>query len=434
MFHTHQKGILMINFNKRLLITTILLAYSSTSNAIDNTALFNAIRDGYTGLASTLIGSVSYFDKASYLARRDNEGRNPLHLAAKYGRTATAQELIDAVSYFDRASYVQTTDNRLKTPLHDAAKNGSTEIAKLLLQQVSYFDRNTYVHAKDSDGYSALEYAAKGNHLVLAQELRNASGVGVTTSTDNKALLDAIRNDNFTLAKTLISSISIWNRDQYLTNTDAHGRTAIHLAAKYGRFTIAQEILQNVGFYQREQFVMKVDNRGHTALHDAARYGQKNIVQELMNQVSLINKSTFVNMLNHEGKTAALMALNHDIVAELAPYTPGNVTIAIDNTPLFNAIRKKGYESLAIQLIQQMPAHYREQYLFAVDKQLRTPLHLAAKYNCLSVAREIIKQISYVNRKTYLNMQDDRFQTAWFYANKNGHATLAQEIMNHTYS
>ena len=142
----------------------------------------------------------------------DNLGKTPLHEAVQKGQIEAAKILIENGAD-PRKEDVNEVDNEGLTPLHRAAISGcSKEMVKLLISM------GADTKITDKSGRTALQYAARHGKKTAAELLIACLGI-------NKALIQAICNQDNELAKLLVTS------GADVTKVDESGRTPLHHAA-----------------------------------------------------------------------------------------------------------------------------------------------------------------------------------------------------------
>eukprot|EP00913_Durusdinium_trenchii_P027140 g25466.t2 len=111
------------------------------------TALHLAAQEGHNDVVKHLLKA-----RAS-IRQRNDEGQEPLHLAAWCGRTETVNHLV-----FTAKADLSCRDEHRRCPLALAAWEGHSEVVKLLV------DAQAEVNDQDKDGDTALHLAAMSGH------------------------------------------------------------------------------------------------------------------------------------------------------------------------------------------------------------------------------------------------------------------------------
>lgn len=98
------------------------------------------------------------------IATRDEEGRTPLHLAAKFGYASTVRRLLQQEAEAD------ARDHGARTPGHWPAFKGYLDVVKLLVE----FGAD--INARDDGGRTLLSMAIIGKQDMMEAYLRNHGG------------------------------------------------------------------------------------------------------------------------------------------------------------------------------------------------------------------------------------------------------------------
>ncbi|QOD37980.1 ankyrin repeat domain-containing protein [Candidatus Wolbachia massiliensis] len=200
-------------------------------------------------------------DKGANANNKDNEGRTPLHYAAKQGYTEIVKILIDKKANID-----EKTNNGL-TPLHYAAKYGYTEIVEILI------DKKANVNEKDNNGWTPLHYAAKyGRTKVVMTLIRNKANVDEKTNNGLTPLHYAAKYDWTEVVKTLIDERANVNEK------DNNGWAPLHYAVKYGYTEIVKTLID------KGANVNNKDNNERTPLYLAALENNTEMIKLLMDR------------------------------------------------------------------------------------------------------------------------------------------------------
>uniref|UniRef100_A0A8C5HT21 Serine/threonine-protein phosphatase 6 regulatory ankyrin repeat subunit C-like n=1 Tax=Gouania willdenowi TaxID=441366 RepID=A0A8C5HT21_GOUWI len=232
----------------------LLLTHGAKVNTRDkvwHTPLHMAAANWATGCAEALIPHVCSLDAG------DRSGRTPLHHAAYSGH----EEMVYAL--LRKGAGVGAKDKQERQPIHLAAHLGHVGVVKLLL---SY---GGDVMCTDKRGYTPLHAAAANAQSDMVMYLLSL-GVERNYHGNTPLHLAAASSSGVLCLEMLVSN----GADVNIRNKD--GRSALHMAAMYGRFTGSQILIQNGGE------VDCVDKKGNTPLHVAARYGQELLVSALL--------------------------------------------------------------------------------------------------------------------------------------------------------
>ena len=320
-----------------------------------------------------------------------------------------------------------------RTPLHWAAGNGHLEIVKLLL------DEGAVIDACDKFGMDALLWSAWFGHKHCIQHMIHA---GVSKSSRNKRgsawLHCAVQNDRLGVVDMLSQEMQDFDIDA----VDNSGRSALHIACKYGRKDIVASLLKsscNVGLK---------DKSGNTPLHTAAIHGHFGLINLLVSAKCNLEdtndlQQTSLHAAAHSGHAEfCRKLLEHDIDVncetddELCPLhlavsgnhvqvckvllehnadidssnkhnqTPLHFAVAGSNIELTNLLLKAGANASVFDARSETPLHLAaENGLYditeillcansnhnAKDLKGKTPLDVAARGNYVTIVDMIIK-------------------------------------------
>ncbi|MBP5534326.1 MAG: ankyrin repeat domain-containing protein [Alphaproteobacteria bacterium] len=145
---------------------------------------------------------------------------------------------------------------------------------------------------------------------------------------------------------------------------DKWGRTALNLAARYGRTDIVKAILEH-----NPRLIDDKNNQGWTALHYAAYYKHENMVQYL------IDNHAGLNMRTQNGKTALQYAVKtnwHDgnIIRLLVR---NNKDLTGENEALEWAVMVNDKEMIKILIERGVDVNVKNEYDELVIEKARTP-------------------------------------------------------------
>ncbi|XP_011860448.1 PREDICTED: ankyrin-2-like [Vollenhovia emeryi] len=303
--------------------TTLMIALTKTQNEIEDLCL--AIKDVKVKEVDDLINqgvNVNVIDQDGrtplhYAAKKHNEdianalikagadinikdqdGRTPLHWAAIERNEGVANALIKA------GADVNAKDDYGRIPLHWAVNAGSIEVTQILLET------KVNVNAQDKNGKAPLHLAAKENHAELVKVLlSNRADISVkdhhgdtpfnlTTNEEikallrNAALLEAVKSGNISEVKHLVSE----GAD---VNVVEDFFTPLYWAAKNKHFSIVEILLDNGahidnGDYSRDRGVLDLLRKKEaeyckSSLHLAARLGKLRAVEGLLEKGANVN-------------------------------------------------------------------------------------------------------------------------------------------------
>ena len=150
----------------------------------DMTGLMEAIRDGRTDDALTIIDGVDY----EYLNSQDNDGNTALMFAADLGDFSIVEKLLE------KEVDITLQDKRGDTALTIAGDNGFINIVDLLLETIP------------SESGMLLIDAIKQDDYKLVRELMELNTVDINLQDEdgNTALIFACKNDNYDIVKLLV--------------------------------------------------------------------------------------------------------------------------------------------------------------------------------------------------------------------------------------
>jgi ankyrin repeat protein len=165
----------------------------------------------------------------------DNEGKTPLHEAARSGKTAVVELLLA------QGAHVDAADNEGKTPLYEAELNDNSPVTELLLA------RGADINAKDGNGHTP----SYGHTVRLFIESASKGDLG-----NMEALLEG-------------------NRDLAFCK-NSRGSTPLHEAAKSSNTAAVKFLLANGARVNAKTLF------GTTPLHQAALCGSTELVRILL--------------------------------------------------------------------------------------------------------------------------------------------------------
>ncbi|OHT04913.1 hypothetical protein TRFO_27537 [Tritrichomonas foetus] len=207
----------------------------------------------------------------------DNDGRTPLHYAAKY-YDSTLKILLEK-----KVIDPNWTDNEGKTPLFYAAQLKNTEQVQLLIEQD---DVQTDIIDCTPLRKTALHYAAEGQSIVRLyanQHYRNFSNrifkLILLKNLDVGSIHDAEGNTPFHLAlkQPHFNSNIFIDFCCDLDSINDKGESYLHIAVKSRNVVIVHYLVYNC-----DNIVNIQNNDGDTALHYAVRIGDENVINALL--------------------------------------------------------------------------------------------------------------------------------------------------------
>ena len=150
---------------------------------------------------------------------------------------------------------------REETPLHWAASLGSLEIVKILVEE-----GHAEIEFRNKSGKYPHNEAARNNHIDIVKYLTELGR-------DRKLLLDAVRQKNTSLVRSLIKSSPSLVGHQYVM---CCGGTVLHVAADVGALEIVKIIVE-----EGHAEISLEDENGETPKELAARMHHVDVVQYL---------------------------------------------------------------------------------------------------------------------------------------------------------
>ncbi|GMS95825.1 hypothetical protein PENTCL1PPCAC_18000, partial [Pristionchus entomophagus] len=349
--------------------------------------LHEAAAKGYIDMCDVLI------EKAGMkVDKEDNDGRLPLHSAAKNNHSEIVQNFLNIGSHT-----IASTDNEGFTPLLLAASSDGLETIKILLERKAKFTisdrvgRNIIIIAAKYNSMRVLKYILehmdekRPNTISMNRRHRPSSPRGEikgnlkerminkTDMNQETAMHCVCGNGYLELVRLLYehgASITCINEDE---------ETPLHLAAESGRTNVVAQLLE----WERKLCVAK-DDQGRTPLHQAAKYGFEDTV------VALVNAGSDLHAKNVYDETALDCAVK---AGQLA-----TTKVLMDRGALSSADEDRGVE---------------------------TPLHLAARAGHESIVQYLLSQGVEVGRR------DEKGQTVLDVAIDGEHKEIARMLVGH---
>jgi ankyrin repeat protein len=183
---------------------------------------------------------------AVYLARgidplkgKSNDGRTPLHHAARSGILGSVNLLVEHV--MDAASF-DVKDNEELTPLQDAVTTGSIDVTEALLA-TSKCDLNQ----KNTSGNGLVAIAADADNIEMI-ELLLSKGAEVQPALADRLLKMAAVNGSSSLATTMLEK---YPKFVDLSKEDEHGWTSEMFARALGNTEVVDAIKAAKGYDNR---------------------------------------------------------------------------------------------------------------------------------------------------------------------------------------
>ena len=309
----------------------------------------------------------------------DNRDSTLLHWASRKNRPELVQLLIAAEADVNAQNYCGNT------PLHIAVEINSMEVVQLLIAAkaninlqncrllipmplpmsanivgTSYllFNEGADVNQQGYHGATPFSMAVELGHTEMVQ-LFLKSGADVKLQDDGYTPLQwALIYGNISEVETFIQ-----HQISYINQQDNHGRTLLHLAAKFGHTKIAQLLVQagaNINIQ---------DEGGDTPLHIAAIFNHIEIAKILIQHGAQVN----VQNTNHVQR----------------PYAP-SLSASHGNTPLHVAAEKNLLELAQLLIDAKADANMP-------DGNGETPLYLAVARDYIEIVQLLIKANAEIN-------------------------------------
>ena len=197
-------------------------------------------------------------EQVSNVNVRADDGKTPLHLAARYGRVEVVRVLLE------HGASVGAEDNEGKNSLHLAAISGSVDTVRVLLEP----EHGANVSAEDNEGKTPLHLAANsGRDEVVRVLFEHGANVSVEDNQGRTPLhLAAISGSVDTVRVLLEHGANVGAKDN-------EGRTPLHAAADSWGVEVVRVLLEHGANVGAE------DNNGRTAFQiasDASMRGFRN--------------------------------------------------------------------------------------------------------------------------------------------------------------
>ena len=300
------------------------------------------------------------------IERVDSDGLTPLNVATCYGHIKIARFLLG------QGANTDTTDYGGQTPLHGAALFGNLELTKLLRANGADLDlkNNTRKRAFDVALKESIKWAIRNelhrrwdeHKRVTTQQNDEAGPQGSAgddkckiddqwEDIDERTLIDAANDDDLMAVRRLLEE------GVDINGTSKKGTTALGIAAERGHSAIVQLLLAK-----------GADKEKVLPLWVASQLGHLSVVQLLVEH----GADTDVNE-------------NRD--------SPLYNAFKID-TPLLNIISQGGHLNVLRYLLEQ--GLNRDK----ADKLGRTPLHVAAHFGHLEIAKLLMLYGADLNART----------------------------------
>uniref|UniRef100_A0A8C3KJ30 Ankyrin 2 n=1 Tax=Calidris pygmaea TaxID=425635 RepID=A0A8C3KJ30_9CHAR len=351
------------------------------------TPLHIAAHYGNVNVATLLLNRGAAVD---FTARN---GITPLHVASKRGNTNMVKLLLDRGGQID----AKTRDGL--TPLHCAARSGHDQVVELLLE------RGAPLLARTKNGLSPLHMAAQGDHVECVKHLlQHKAPVDDVTLDYLTALHVAAHCGHYRVTKLLLDKRA--NPNARALN----GFTPLHIACKKNRIKV-MELLVKYG-----ASIQAITESGLTPIHVAAFMGHLNIVLLLLQNgaspdVTNIRGETALHMAARAGQVEVVRCLlrnghmAHPDAATTNGYTPLHISAREGQVDVASVLLEAGASHSMSTKVRQNALHLCSREMSAcplmqasaflspgIFQKGFTPLHVAAKYGSLEVAKLLLQR------------------------------------------
>lgn len=323
------------------------------------TALHHAALNGNCDMINFLIAmgcSVNVFDKKS---------RRPMHYAASTDNSDAIRILIASGANID------AQDRTLKTPLHFAAASGSITAVQTLL------DHGANITAVEMHGNNALHWAALNGQEDIIEELLTRN-LGLINSTNSKGFTALHLAAGSAVGGTSLEQLTHHLPLLNINALDKRNRTAMHMAAKFGRLVSLQELIRcDADPMISEKGTMMIP------LHYAIRSNNVQILDALLDRQALIS----VDVVDSSGMTPLHHAAFHSLpvmVKYLLSYRADPNYLDITGRPPCFLAALSG----DLACLKYLMKAENQPFWSHLDNFNRSPLHYAAAagpkaYTCL---------------------------------------------------
>ena len=202
-------------------------------------------------------------------------GRTCLHLAAGFGRRKIVVCLLETLKRYDMLELVRKKTNDGRTAAHSAANFGHLD-ALQSIANCGEIGLDACL-AQDNDGWTALHWIADsvGGAATFANPVSSSKTDSLMENTkkqgsavDMTAFLCGLQNGT--------------DPKHILFQIDKSGRSALHIASRFGSEDLVHAILQEAKKVNGAEKLLKMARtNGMLAMHGAAHLGRSNIVETL---------------------------------------------------------------------------------------------------------------------------------------------------------
>uniref|UniRef100_A0A8C0H4M7 Ankyrin 1 n=1 Tax=Chelonoidis abingdonii TaxID=106734 RepID=A0A8C0H4M7_CHEAB len=296
-------------------------------------------------------------------------GITPLHVASRRGNIIMVRLLLD------RGAQIEIRTKDELTPLHCAARNGHVRIMEILL------DHGAPIQAKTKNGLSPIHMAAQGDHLDCVRLLLQYNAEIDDITLDHLTPLHvAAHCGHHRVAKMLLDKGAKPNARAL------NGFTPLHIACKKNHIRV-MELLLKTG-----ASIDAVTESGLTPLHVAAFMGHLSIIKILVQRGASPNVSNVVSPIRGRGCVVWGPAI---------PIWASKLQRLQRGLPGAFPRGERGelpHVPASLHPASQVPALLCMPLTLCVSPQKGfTPLHVAAKYGKVDVARVLLEHDAHPN-------------------------------------
>ncbi|KAE9556621.1 hypothetical protein FO519_000027 [Halicephalobus sp. NKZ332] len=424
--------------------------YYSTLHPLHLISLYGPIRSHRLALQNSKNLAELFLNELEIADKLDKSKTTPLHYACMAGNIEMVKLLIEHEA---NVNAVQKTTHA--TPLHFACQSGNEKIVKFLL------DKGAVPHIKDSYNNTSLHYAVRGsdNSEIIKAILRKVDNKEKFISIKNNSGITVIRlvveENRLKIAEYLLKQhFGNHSKNEYEKEHEECEKSdalLVHLAAQRGSPKMIKLLIEN-GLSIEER-----DNRGQTPLHFAAEENHLQLVR------TLIEEKADKEARDERGFTPLLAAASRDslevvrellgqtLITALSFYGENIVLVAVKHNAtkvvkfLFNPVHKDEFKDIVRSMLKQVdinlncPLHFVAQTgnieilkvilpfyqeINMSNNELKTPLHIAARFGHTEVARQLF-HVSVCS----INLVDIHQKTPLFAAVENGSIPMIKLLL-----
>lgn len=385
-----------------------LLAAGARADAVKSdgvTLLHSAAQRGNTEAVNLLL-----VRGVDLLARKNNRGLTPLHLAAAEGHERIVEKLVKA--YDAQGLNANESDQDGWMPLHCAAASGHVRVVKLLVQTTDLQARNTY-------GRTPLHFATFKGDAETVEELAKvyiARGLDI-----NESDQEGVTPLHLAAAGGRVRAVKILLRNGARANLATNkGLTPWQVAYHYYKYELEPiswyEVIKEL-FAQGEDANM-ADNDESKPLHCVARDGHVELVEILLNAESEAGVRKKISGENGAELLGTLVEAGHHEIIRLLLARGVDANVLCDaNMTLLHTAAMLGLVDVANVLLDA-GANEKAANTFGM-----TPLHMAAIKDC----HEIVTLL--LNRGADVVVADNDGLTPLHYASQRGSVQVVETLL-----